>query len=160
MRIIEKEAARFTNTKLYIHRRCKKEGGEPDGRYIRIGGIFRLSTPNLKHRQFSGIHNYFFLTMNYPDYIKDVFGVAADLPGIPGHGPVTWLYPISCTVVKGALWYFIPRSIWGMEVGDYTNTITTTSTISIIAGEGGGHYHLLNIPLLSRLYLRKRHKNT
>lgn len=158
MKLIEKCAAQFTNTKIYIHRRCKKEGQKPDGRYIRISGIFRLGTPNLKHRQFVGVHNHLFVTMNYPDYIKDVFGIGADLPGIPGCGEITWLYPVSCTATKQALWYFFPRCIWGVEPGDYAETITTTTTVSIVAGEGGGNYHILNIPLLTREYLRKRYK--
>lgn len=158
IKLIEKQAAEFSNTKIYIHRRSKKEGQKPDGRYVRIGGIFRLGPPDLKHRQFSGIHNHLFLTLNYPDYIKDILGIAADLPTVPLHRSVTWTHPLSCSVVKGALWYFIPRYIWGVEPGDYGETITTTSTVSIVAGEGGGHYHLLSLPLLTRDYLRKRYK--
>lgn len=157
MKLVKKEAARFDNTRIYAHRRCKKEGAEPDGRYIRIGSIFRLGTPNLNHRQFVGIHSHLFVTMNYPDYVKDLLGIAADLPGIPGFGNVTWVHPVSCSIIKRGLWYFLPRCVWEFMDGDYKETIKTTSTVSIVRGIGGGEYHILNLPLLTRTYLRKRH---
>lgn len=158
MKTVEEVAARFDNTRIYVHRRSKKEGSEPDGRYIRIGGIFKLDTPDLKRRQYMGIHNHLFITLNYPDYIRDFLGIAADLPGVVGKGNVTWVQLSSCSIVKHALWYFIPRSIWDIQQDDYTKTIKTTTTVSIIKGIGGGVYHLLNVPLLTRTYLRERYK--
>lgn len=158
MKVIEPQAARFDNTKIYIHRRSKKEGGAVDGRYIRVGGIFKLGAPDLKHRQFMGIHEHLFVTMSYPDYVTDLFGAAADLPGGPGIGFITWICKTSCSVGKGGLWYFIPRSIWDFAKGDFAKTIRTSSMVSIVAGEGSGYYHLLNFPLLTREYLRSRYR--
>ena len=159
MRTIEREAARFVNTRVYVHHRSKKEGAEVDGRYLRIGGIFRLGAPNLKHRQFIGIHTHLIITMNYPDYIKDMLGIAADLPGISRKGNVTWVHTASCSVHSRGLWYFIPRYVWDYVPGDYEKHIKTTTTVSIISGIGGGHYHILNVPLLTRAYLRNRYKD-
>lgn len=159
IKTIEKNAAIFRNTRVYIHRKSKKEGAEPDGRYLRIGGIFRLGAPNLKHRQFIGIHTHLFITMNYPDYISDMLGIAADLPGIPGKGNVTWVHTASCSVQRRGLWFFIPRYVWEIKTGDFKNIIKTTTTVSIVAGQGGGYYHILDVPLLTRSYLRGRYKD-
>ena len=158
MKTIEEEAARFENTRVYIHRRSKKEGSEPDGRYVRIGGIFKLDTPDLKRRQYLGIHNHLFVTLNYPDYVQDFLAIAADLPGIEGHGNTTWVHLASCSITKHALWYFIPSSVWGVHPEDFKKTIKTTTTVSIVKGIGGGIYHILNFPLLTRNYLRERYK--
>ena len=160
MRIINPQAAKFDNTKIYVHRRSKKEGRRVDGRYIRIGGIFRLGTPNLPHIQYLGLHKNLFFTLNYPEHINDLLGIAADLPEVGGLGePTTWLSQTSSTIQKGALWYFVPKGIWGFREGDYDRVISTSSYVSIVAGEGGCHYYLLHIPLISRDFLRARYRN-
>ena len=86
MRIIKAQAAVFNNTKIYVHRRSKKEGRRVDGRYVVVGGIFRLGVPNLPHTQYIGLHKNLFFTMNYPEYVNDVLGIAADLPDVGGVG--------------------------------------------------------------------------
>ena len=160
LRVVEKQAAVFENTRIYTHRRSKRDGGQPDGRYIRISGIFRLKPPDLAKRQFLGIHQHLFVTLNYPDTTKDLLSVAADLPNIPGHGgPATWAHPISCSVYNRGIWYFLPKCVWEITGGDYTDIVKTTSIVSVVSGIGGGHYHILSLPLLTREYLRLRYKD-
>ena len=157
MRVIQKEAARFNNTTIYPHRRSKKEGRKLQGRYIRIGAIFQYGTPVINRRQFMGIHDSLFVTMNYPDYIKDHLGIAADLPEIPGYGPAIWVTPVSCSIQNKGIWYFIPKFSWEMEEDDFNETIKTSSVVSIVTGENKGVYHILTFPLLSKTYLRKKY---
>lgn len=158
VRLIEPEAARFDNTRIYIHKRCEKEGGAVDGRYIRIGRMFQLGVPDLKRRQFLGIHKNLFVTIGYPDYVQDLMGVATDLPRVPGIGAITWVTSLACSTSKKAMWYFIPRNIWEHTPADFDGTLYTTSVISIVTGEGGGQYHLLSIPLITREFLRSKYK--
>lgn len=159
MRIIKAVAARFDNTSIYVHRRSKKEGAAPDGRYIRVGGIFRLGAPNLPPKQFIGIHKELFFTMNYPEHINDLLGIASDLPEVGGVGqPTTWVGKISNYIVDGTLWYFVPKAIWGFKTGEYDKVIKTSTYVSIVAGEGGKHYYLLHVPLISRKFLRTRYE--
>lgn len=158
LRLINPEAARFKNTCIYLHRRSEKEGGRVDGRYIRIGRIFQLGAANLKPRQFLGIHKNLFVTIGYPDYITDLLGVATDLPRVPGIGNIVWTTSLSCSTSHKAVWYFIPRKIWEFTPTDFDQTIYTSSVISIVTGEGGGQYHLLSIPLITREFLRAKHK--
>ena len=158
VRLIEPEAARFDNTCIYIHKRSRLEGGRVDGRYIRIGRMFQLGAASLKKRQFLGIHKNLFVTIGYPDYIQDLLGVATDLPRVPGVGAITWVTPLACSTNKKAVWYFIPRNIWQHTDADFDGTIYTPSVISIVSGEGGGQYHLLSIPLVTRAFLRAKYK--
>ena len=153
------QAGRFENTRVYVHRRSKKQGAAVDGRYIRVGGVFKLGAPPLKSLQFIGVHECLCLTISYPDYIRGILDVAADLPGHTELGIFTWGPTTStCKVLQNDLWYFLPVSVWGFLEGEYDKIIKTHSTLSILQGKGGGTYYLLNIPLLSRKYLRTRYK--
>ena len=117
MRVIEPKAAQFNNTRIYIHKRSSKAGGQPDGRYIWIGGIFKLGAPNLKKRQYLGLHNHMVITLSYPDYIHDLIGIAADLPGIEGCGNLSWMHRTYASATqKGGLWYFIPKLVWEVKI--------------------------------------------
>lgn len=153
-----RQAGRFENTKVYIHRESKKKGGQVDGRYLRVGGVFRLGTPPLKSLQFIGVHDHMCMTISYPDYIEGVLDVAADLPVFDDVCAFTWCNTVKCKVQQDDLWYFIPKSLWGFREDEYNKTIKTVSTLSILKGLGGGMYYLLNIPLLDRRYLRSRYK--
>lgn len=152
------QAGRFENTRVYVHRRCRKEGQYVAGRYIRVGGVFKLGAPSLKSSQFMGVHKHLFVTVDYPDYIRGLLDVAADLPGHPVLGQFTWASSTSCKVLDDDLWYFVPRKLWGFQEGEYDKIIKTESTLSILQGLGGGTYYLLNFPLLTRKYLRARYK--
>ena len=157
MRIINPQAAVFENTKIYIHRRSKKEGRDVDGRYLRIGSVFRLGTPDLPHQQYIGLHKTLFFTLYYPEHINDLLGIAADLPEVGGVGePTTWVAKVHSHVLKGALWYFIPKGVWAYRKGDYDKVISTTSYVSIVAGEGGQQYYILQVPLITRNFLRQK----
>ena len=152
------QAGRFENTRVYIHRRSKRQGAAVDGRYIRVGGVFRLGAPPLKSRQFMGVHSCLFMTVSYPDYVRGILDVAADLASHPELGQFTWSNPVKCKVLEDDLWYFVPRNIWGFKEDEYDKTIKTHSTLSILQGIGGGTYYLLNVPLITRKYLRTRYK--
>jgi hypothetical protein len=158
MKLIEKTAARFANTRIYVHHRTDKYNQRPDGRYIHIGGIFKMGAPKLKRRQFIGIHKHLILTINYPDYTRDVLGIAADLPGIPSFGNVTWIGTVKCTLFRKGLYFYIPRRVWGIEDIDLEEPVRTTSTVTILYGEEGGCYHILNVPLFDRQYFCERYK--
>jgi hypothetical protein len=152
------QAGRFENTCAYIHRRSKKHGAAVDGRYVRVGGVFKLGTPPLKSMQFLGIHDCMFMTISYPDYIRGILDVAADLGGHAELGQFTWAHYLKCKVGGDDLWYFVPRYVWGFQEGEYDKTIRMHSTLSILQGLGGGTYYLLNLPLITRKYLRARYK--
>jgi hypothetical protein len=152
-------AGRFENTRVYVHRKAVKQGRQVDGRYIRVGGVFKLGSPPLKSLQFIGVHDCMFMTISYPDYVRGVLDLAADLPSHPDGGIFTWAANVKCKVLKKDLWYFIPTSTWGFLEGEYDMMIKTVSTLSILRGSGGGMYYLLNMPLLTRKYLRARYKN-
>ena len=158
MKVVENKIAQFDNTYIYVHRRSKKLGGEFDGRYIRIGGLFRLGVPDLEPQQYIGLHDSLVLTMKYPEYAKDLLTVAADLPYINGVGILTWLGTASCHVSDRGMNYYVPRRVWGKVEGDYGDIIHTTSYLSVICGSGKGHYYLLSIPLISRKFLRDRYR--
>lgn len=152
-------AGRFENTRVYIHRRSRKDGRRVDGRYIRVGGVFKLGAPPLKSLQFIGVHDTcMFLTISYPDYIRGILDAAADLPAHPQLGYLTWADKAKCKVLRDDLWYFIPTSTWGFQEGEYDKAIRTHSILSIVTGVGGGVYYLINMPLLTRKYLRARYK--
>jgi hypothetical protein len=152
------QAGRFENTRVYVHRRSKKQGAAVDGRYVRVGGVFRLGTPSLKSMQFMGIHSCMFLTISYPDYVRGILDVAADLAGHADLGQFTWSNYLTCKVLHDDLWYFIPAYVWGFKEGEYDKTIKTHSTLSILQGLSGGMYYVLNVPLITRKYLRARYK--
>jgi hypothetical protein len=154
------QAGRFENTRVYIHRRSRKQGRRVDGRYVRVGGVFKLGTPSLKSLQFLGVHKHLFMTISYPDYIRGVLDVAADLPGRHGLGYFTWVNTaLKCKVLNKDLWYFIPTSVWGYRDEEHDKIIKTYSTLRILKGIGGGDYYLLNLPLITRKYLRARYKS-
>jgi hypothetical protein len=127
-------AGRFENTRVYVHRRSRKQGRRVDGRYIRVGGVFKLGAPPLKPLQFMGVHSHMFLTVSHPDYIKGILDVAADLPGRAELGPFTWAATTTCKVLRDDLWYFIPIGVWGFQEGEYSKTIKTHSTLSCLLG--------------------------
>lgn len=158
MRIIEAQSARFENTKIYVHRRCRTEGSRVDGRYLRIGGIFKLGSPSLPRLQFIGLHDCLCFTVTYPEYINDLLGVTADLPEMSKKNPTNWMYSVCCKIEGSALWYFIPQTLWGFVEGDYDKVIHTTSELCTVAGLGGNHYNVLNVPIISRKFLRNRYR--
>jgi hypothetical protein len=102
------------------------------------------------------------VTVSYPDYIRGVLDAAADLPGRSDLGYITWSGDTGwCKVLQEKdLWYFIPLSLWGFQEGEKETAIKTYSTLSIVQGIGGGTYHLINLPLITRKYLRARYKRT
>jgi len=153
-----KIAGKFENTRVYVHRQSKKKGRRVDGRYIRVGGVFRLGTPPLKPLQFIGIHDHLCMTISCPDYVEGVLDVAADLPVYEDTAAFTWCSSVKWKVQQDDLWYFIPRTMWGFKEGEYDSIIKTVSTLSIVKGIGGGTYYLINMPLLDRRYLRSRYK--
>jgi len=153
-----KIAGKFENTRVYVHRQAKKRGRRVDGRYLRVGGVFRLGTPPLKPLQFIGVHDHLCVTVSHPDYIEGVLDVAADLPVYGDISPFTWCSTVKWKVLQNDLWYFIPRTMWGFKEGEYDKIIKTPSNLSIVQGIGGGTYYLLNVPLLDRKYLRSRYK--
>ncbi|KKN01658.1 hypothetical protein LCGC14_1125610 [marine sediment metagenome] len=158
-RIVKAVAARFDNTSIYVHRRCKKDGRTFAGRYIRIGGLFKLGAPTLPSRQFYGLHRELFFTVNYPEYINDLLGIASDLPEVGGKGqPTIWMGDTTGAIVDKTLWYFLPKNVWGHKDGEYEKPIKTSTYMSIVTGEGGGHYYLLHVPLITRDFLRKRYR--
>jgi len=149
---------RFENTRVYLHWKTEKRGRHVDGRYIRVGGVFELGAPPLKASQFVGIHEHLFCTVSYPDYVKDLLGAAADLPSVPELGPITWANPVGLGIHGKDLSFFVPRSVWWWDPGDYEDIIKTTSYFRAVNGIGNGTFHLLEIPLLSREFLRTRYR--
>jgi hypothetical protein len=161
MKVVNPCAARFENTKVLVHRRSRKRGRCVDGRYIRVGGIFRIGTPLLKPRQFMGIQTCLAVTMDYPDYVNGLLDVAADLPGLTEKRSMVWVGDISCSTSKGGLWYYVPRGVWGWKEGEDTEkVITADSYVTIVRGNGGGIYYVLKIPLITAKYLRSRYKKS
>jgi len=152
------QAGRFENTRVFVHRRSRKQGRRVDGRYIRVGGVFKLGSPPLKSLQFVGVHEHMFMTISYPDHVRGILDVAADLPSHHAFGQFTWASSLALRVRKADLEYFIPISIWGFLEGEYEKTMRTHSTLSILQGLSGEPYYLLNMPLLTRKYLRARYK--
>jgi len=121
--------------------------------------MFQLGVPDLHRRQFMGIHKYMFLTVSYPDYVKDLVGIATDLPYIPGYGPVVWCGSLACFNHEKSIRYFIQRNVWEfVDEKDFSGVIYTKGVISIVTGEGGGQYHLLGLPLLTRDFIRAKYK--
>lgn len=153
MRVIEKSAAIFENTRIIVHRSNR---GVPAGRQIWLGGIFKLGLPQLKSRQFMGIQSHLFVTMEYPEYVKGLLDAAADLPSITGRRPAVWAGVISCCTYDKGLQYYIPRYLWESEEAELNQAILTTSHLSVIRGHGGGLYYILQIPLITAEYFRRR----
>ena len=157
MRVIEKCAARFENTRIFVHR-DKTHKGKMAGRQIWLGGIFKLGLPQLKSRQFLGIQSCLFVTMEYPSYILGLLDVAVDLPGIKGTRPAVWAGVVSCCTCNRGLSYYIPRYLWETEESELQQgpTIVAPSELMILRGKGGGVYYILKIPLITEEYFRKR----
>jgi len=108
--------------------------------------------------QYMGVHSCMFLTISYPPYIRGILDVAADLAGHPELGAFTWVYHLTCKTQQDDLWYFLPKSVWGFQEGEYDAVMKTYSTLPILQGKGGGMYYILNMPLITRKYLRARYK--
>ena len=153
MKVVDRCAARFETTKIYLHRKAKGSK-EIKGHNLWIGGIFKLGVPPLKPRQFIGVYRCLFLTMDYPDYVGGILEVAADLPGLVPQKPAVWAGTISCCATSKGLWYFLSKDYWDFRPGiDPEATIVTTSEVSVLRGNKGGLYYILKLPLISREYL-------
>ncbi|KKM17298.1 hypothetical protein LCGC14_1677150 [marine sediment metagenome] len=175
MRLIEKAAARFDNTKIWVHYRKPKDGRSAVfGRHIWIGSIFKMGNPNLKPVQYLGLGNSLMVTINYPDHVRDIVTLAADFPYLPTStkkesktsDSITWFSKTKCTVRTsavengtGGIRFFIPGSVWGGDFPDELNqgVLRVKSHLSLVSGNSGGMYHVIIFPSISRKWLLSRH---
>lgn len=159
--VIKEKAATFNNVKIYSH--WHHETKRPDGRYIKICGIFQLGVPILKRPQFLGLHKHLFATIDYPVYVRDLLGVASDLPAIPGIGSIAWVNAGNLATDKRCkgLWVWIRANAWTFNGAvDKTSPVKTSAFIRVVKGEGGGRYYLLEFPLLTRGYFAGKYKKS